>query len=53
MSDLSPTAKKIHKMKYAKGDETWEQTCLRVAKYIAGLSQVVGCWLMLVQKLKI
>lgn len=36
MNDLSPTATKIHKMKYAKGEETWEQTCYRVASYVAG-----------------
>lgn len=35
MSDLSPTATKIHKMKYAKDDETWEQTCYRVADYVS------------------
>jgi len=36
MSELNPTATKVHKMKYAKGTETWEQTCYRVANYIAG-----------------
>ena len=33
---LSPIAEKIFKLKYSlKGEETWKQTCLRVATYIS------------------
>jgi len=33
---LTKNAEKIFKLKYAIGDETWEQACTRVASYIAG-----------------
>jgi ribonucleoside-diphosphate reductase alpha chain len=36
---LSEKAEKIFKMKYAQGDETWEQVCWRVASYIAGAEE--------------
>ena len=32
---LNKNAKKIFKLKYAQGGETWEQACIRVASYIA------------------
>ena len=32
---LSEKAEKIFKMKYAKGEESWEQMCYRVANHVA------------------
>lgn len=43
---LSPTAEKIFKLKYSlKGEETWKETCLRVATYISSIEKEQGEWI--------
>lgn len=38
--ELNPTAEKIYKLKYSlRGEEEWQQTCLRVANYIASAEE--------------
>lgn len=36
---LNKNAEKIFKLKYARGNETWEQACIRVASYIANVEE--------------
>jgi ribonucleoside-diphosphate reductase alpha chain len=39
---LSDIGQKIFKMKYANGDERWEDACLRVAEYVASAERNFG-----------
>jgi ribonucleoside-diphosphate reductase alpha chain len=42
---LSPTAEKIHKLKYSlKGEEDWKQTCLRVATHVSSIEKEQEEW---------
>jgi hypothetical protein len=36
---LNKNSEKIFKLKYARGNETWEQACIRVASYIANAEE--------------
>ncbi len=43
---LSPTAEKIFKLKYSlKGEESWKETCMRVASYISSEEKDSEEWL--------